>query len=308
MAEKRKRPSRAGKPRAVQTSLQFESLAAELDAAPVEAPVEAPAQDLPEPDPGSPAEAQVPPAEGPAPTVETGDISSRLSERLTKRVDRAAERIARFKDDVAALRETIAEHDRATHATALRAARAAEAAEKRVRDAEAIVAGIRGEHHLFERQVRTWMRDYPPHRVLEEYKEIRRAAGIIKREIQAEHMLVRCLVEQNLVLTGVSSAMDAIVRDPAKQAAVLRSLLWTFDQGAEWWRRHYRDERTIEQWARWAVEEARLGRTQEGDRWEFKDRAPGWNAPVAEEGDEDDEPDEPDEPVNAELDDDESED
>ena len=149
-------------------------------------------------------------------------------------------------------------------------------------------------------EVAAWMERYTPERVQE----------IFERQqdwVSRTHRTVGALIQQMLVLTGVASCLDVLQSTPEGRLAILRAVLWTCDQGHDWWREHYRDERTIEGWAQWAVEQHRA--TERPDREYFKDRAPDYTAdeeadrtlgmlgkggtdPLAEEQDEDEDEDE----------------
>jgi len=118
-------------------------------------------------------------------------------------------------------------------------------------------------------EVAAWMEMYTPGMVQQ----------IFERQqdwVARTHQTVGTLIQQMLVLTGVASCLDVLQPTPEGRLAVLRALLWTCDQGHDWWREHYRDERTIEGWAQWAVEQHRA--TERPGREYFKDRAPDYTA------------------------------
>lgn len=112
-----------------------------------------------------------------------------------------------------------------------------------------------------------WRELYSPDRVQDLFRQQRKWVAKTHRQVQV-------LIQQQLVITGVSSCLDVLQPTPEGRLGVLRSLLWCCDQSHDWWREHYRDERTIEQWAQWAVDQHRVA-AERPAREHFKDRLPG---------------------------------
>jgi len=170
--------------------------------------------------------------------------------------DPLCEYLAGIRRRVTRIDEYVAEARRSTAETQRYAAQAqAQASEavKRMMDHRAETAA--------------WRELYSPDRVQTLFRQQR--AWVAKT-----HRAVSVLIQQQLVITGVSSCLDVLQPTPEGRLAVLRALLWCCDQSHDWWREHYRDERTIEQWAQWAVEQHKTA-AERPAREHFKDRLPG---------------------------------
>lgn len=158
-------------------------------------------------------------------------------------------RVTRIDEYVAEARRSTAE----TQRYASQAQAQASEAVKRVMDHRAETAA--------------WRELYSPDRVQTLFRQQR--AWVAKT-----HRAVSVLIQQQLVITGVSSCLDVLQPTPEGRLGVLRALLWCCDQSHDWWREHYRDERTIEQWAQWAVDQHKVA-AERPAREHFKDRLPG---------------------------------